>query len=211
MDAIDRRTGIADVVDDVAFRVIEIIVRGRGRIAGDEDDLGILGDGCRPFDVKRVFQQIVDATGRCGGGAGADLKRLAVAGDLDGRVPGVAGGQIEEGAEGVYIVVAVGAGDVGFADIDSAGSGDGDGLASAVDAGVPQRSDVVDGGEIPGADVFNEVGGSTGHADAELRRRGSGIGHCGMEGERGVCARNWEGPGARTVECADRSWPRPLA
>jgi hypothetical protein len=73
MNAVDGRAGIANIVDDVTFRVVEIIVSGRRGVAGDKDELRIPGYRAGPLDVERIFDQIVDATGLSAGGVCADL------------------------------------------------------------------------------------------------------------------------------------------
>ena len=204
-----------EVVDDEALRVVEGVVGGRAWIRRDEDDLGLGSDGAGPLDIEGVLDQVADLAwiggigkGSCCVGANGDWG--TVAGDERGRGGGGVAGQ-EEIAEGGDIV-----GD------DAAGSGDGDGLPAAVDTGGPEGKDVIDGGEVVGADVFDQVWVPVGISpiDAELgggfggERAGGRASEAGARSRRGyrrfeigdgACGGRWAQPSAGFAVFGDQA------
>src|SRR5882757_11585256 len=129
------------VVDDVEGGEVSTL-HDLGALGDDVVDGGAFGDGAGPLGVDVGFAFVA---GDAWVGAVVDDVEVLRAG---GRC-GVAEREVEELAE----VDEVGRIDVGLAD-------DGDGLAGAVDGsgGVPERKDVVDGGEVVGGYA---VGGLT--------------------------------------------------
>ena len=127
------------VVDDVEGGEVGAL-HDLGALGDDVVDGGALGDGAGPLGVDVGLALVA---GDAGVGAVVDDVEVLGAGGSGG----VAEREVEELAE----VDEVGGVDVGLAD-------DGDGLAGAVDrsGGVPERKNVVDGGEVVGSDA---VGG----------------------------------------------------
>ena len=128
------------VVDDVEGGEVGAL-DDLGALGDDVVDGGAFGDGAGPLGVDVGFAFVAGDSGV--GAVVDDVEVLRAGGGC-----GVAEREIEELAE----VDEVGGIDVGLAD-------DGDGLAGAVDrsGGVPERKDVVDGGEVVGGET---VGGS---------------------------------------------------
>src|ERR1019366_1598631 len=165
------------VVDDVLTGKIHTV--GSVCAGGDHElDGGSFGHAAGPFHVEIGLHLF----------AGADNPGILTVEDH----LRIVGGQTEGGTEGRYV-----------GELDVGASGDGDGLAAAVQVGTPELRDVLDGGEIVGAEPARpaiQIGGRVGHLPQHLvhrlvaeivqrhhatdyRRQGFGDRHIGRVGE----------------------------